>query len=123
MTPRVWFAWLWIVAGLASGVASGLFFAREDWLGGYASWRRRLLRLMHVSFFGTAALNLAFAWTVPDPGARAGLLLASRLLIAGAIVMPLACALAAWRPSARPVFALPVGCLLAVATSVLFALR
>ncbi|HMF37455.1 MAG TPA: hypothetical protein VKF17_12475, partial [Isosphaeraceae bacterium] len=54
-------AWLAILLGLISGTLLGLFFHREDWLGGYGSWRRRMLRLGHISFFGTGLLNLSFA--------------------------------------------------------------
>jgi len=44
--------WLGILAGVVSGCAIGLFFHRADWLGGYASFRRRMTRLGHISFFG-----------------------------------------------------------------------
>jgi hypothetical protein len=53
-------AWIAILLGLLSGTAIGLKFAGEDWLGGYASWRRRLLRLGHVALIGTGLLNFAF---------------------------------------------------------------
>ena len=42
----------------------GLGFHRDDCMGGYGSWRRRLTRLGHIAFFGTAMINLAFAFTV-----------------------------------------------------------
>lgn len=108
-------AWIGILAGMAAGAALGLSFHREDWLGGYGSWRRRLLRLGHISLFGLALLNLAFAltadrmgWTAAgNPGARA----ASVLMVAGAVLMPTVCALAAWRVPLRHLFVLPVGCL------------
>ena len=41
-----------------------MFFHGEDWLGGYGSWRRRMLRLGHISMIGTGLLNLAFALSV-----------------------------------------------------------
>ena len=44
--------WLWIALGFASGAVLGLWFHKEQWLGGYASWMRRLYRLGHISFFG-----------------------------------------------------------------------
>ena len=56
---------MWITAGLLSGVGMGLGFHNETWLGGYGSWRRRLMRLGHIAFFGTALLCIAFALTVP----------------------------------------------------------
>jgi hypothetical protein len=111
-TLALQFAWLWITAGLLSGVVVGLGFHSDDWLGGYGSWRRRLVRLGHIAFFGTALLCIAFAVTVPRlemAGAAANW--SGALLIAGAIAMPAACFLAAWRKPLRRLFVVPVGCL------------
>jgi hypothetical protein len=105
-------AWIGMLLGCVSGAAQGLFFHREQWLGGYGSWCRRMIRLGHISFFGIAFLNLAFAVTIfilDD----SGLIWASRLLIAGAIGMPLFCYLSAFREGFRHGFALPVLCLTA----------
>ena len=107
------FGWVWILAGLLSGLALGLRFRREDWLGGYASHPRRLIRLGHVSFLGLGFLNVLFAFA----GARAGLGgpflgVASWALIIGALTMPLCCALMAWRRTLQPLFAVPVVSLL-----------
>lgn len=107
------FGWIWILAGLLSGTLLGLRFQHEDWLGGYASPRRRLIRLGHISLLGLGFLNLFFAFT--GPGLRlspATLGLASQALILGAVTMPLGCALMAWRPGLHPVFAVPVASLL-----------
>ena len=57
-------AWVGILLGTLSGVASGIFFHEEHWLGGYESWRRRLVRLGHVAFFELGLLNLAWVFTV-----------------------------------------------------------
>jgi hypothetical protein len=56
--------WLGLLAGVSSGAVMGLFFQREDWLGGYGSFPRRLIRLGHVSFFGLGLINALFALTV-----------------------------------------------------------
>ena len=103
-------AWLGIVAGVVAGVPQGLFFHRDDWLGGYCSWRRRLMRLGHVSFFGIAFLNLAFAWTVNQPHWLPRSPLPGATLAAAQGLMPLVCYLAAWRPALRRLFFLPVAC-------------
>jgi hypothetical protein len=105
-------AWLGILCGLLMGVAQGLWFHRDDWLGGYSSWRRRLLRLGHVSFFGIAFLNFAFAWTVRDMGWRPGSPVPAAALALAQVLMPLVCFLAAWRPPMRHLFFLPVTCVL-----------
>lgn len=77
-------AWVAILVGLLSGTVIGLFFHREEWLGGYHSWRRRMVRLGHVAFLGTGLLNLAFAMTVGALGLGGPLRLASALFILGA---------------------------------------
>jgi hypothetical protein len=116
-------AWLGILAGMATGAVYGLRFQDDGWLGGYASWPRRLLRLGHISLFGIALINLAFALTAARMGWGSGCgrdpRAASLLLAAGAGLMPLSCGLAAWRRGLRPLFALPVGCLMAAAGLVL----
>jgi hypothetical protein len=101
--------WLGMLAGVLSGAIIGLFFHREDWMGGYASHRRRLTRLGHISFFGLGFLNLIFA-------ATAGLLnlhgrsltIASIGLIVAAVTMPICCFLTAWKKPFRHLFPIPV---------------
>ncbi|MFI5370774.1 MAG: hypothetical protein ACHQ52_04380 [Candidatus Eisenbacteria bacterium] len=115
------FGWVWILAGLSSGLGLGLFFQREDWLGGYASHPRRLIRLGHISFLGLGILNVLFALgsarTLLAPGLLA---VASWALIVGAVTMPVSCVLMAWRRQLQPVFAVPVTSLLLGAGLVAF---
>src|SRR5262245_55221264 len=111
-------AWVGILLGCVSGAVQGLFFHDEHWLGGYGSWRRRMLRLAHISFFGVAFLNLAFVATVMIADYRIGGFTASCLFIAGAVGMPLICYLSAWRQPFRYCFAVPVACLTAAAVLV-----
>lgn len=115
---NVWAAWIGIALGLLSGTIQGLFFASEDWLGGYGSWPRRMLRLGHISFFGIAFLNLAYANTLHLLGGERPTLAPSVLLIAGAVLMPAVCYLAAWRKPLRHLFFLPVLSLLGAASLV-----
>lgn len=108
--------WTGILLGFLAGVVPGLFFWQEGWLGGYGSWRRRLVRLAHVSFFGLGFINIGFGLTAQGSGfAGAGLpfALASGLLVAGALTMPAVCYLAAWRQPLRNLFPVPVLCLVA----------
>lgn len=112
---NLWAAWIGIALGLASGTIQGLFFAREDWLGGYGSWPRRMLRLGHISFFGIAFLNLAYANTLHLLGGERPALAPSVLLVAGAVLMPAVCYLATWRKPFRHLFFLPVLSLLGAA--------
>lgn len=105
-------AWLGIVCGVVGGAVVGLFFHDDAWLGGYGSWRRRLMRLGHISFFGIAFLNLAFSVTVRQPGWAPTSSLPGVALAAAQGLMPLTCFLAAWRRPWRHAFFLPVGCVL-----------
>lgn len=101
-----------MVLGVVSGAVVGLFFHNQEWLGGYASWPRRLLRLAHISFFGLAFINLSAALTVRALGIQSGLALASTLLIVGAVMMPLVCYLSAFRSAFRHLFFIPAGSVL-----------
>jgi hypothetical protein len=108
------FGWAWILAGFLSGLVLGLFFRREDWLGGYASFPRRLVRLGHISFLGLGLVNILFALSAPRMHlAPATLSLASRAFVIGGVTMPLCCGLLAWKPGLLPLFAVPVLSLLA----------
>jgi len=102
-------AWLGIALGFASGSVLGLKFHREDWLGGYASFRRRLYRLGHISFFGLAVVNLMFYFTTCLPVlAGASLAVASWGFVIGAIAMPICCFIMAHQPKLRLLFLIPV---------------
>ncbi len=104
--------WWGVTLGVLSGAAMGLLFHREEWLGGYGSWSRRMVRLGHISFFGLAFLNFMFALTVRDTLLHGvAVQCASTLFLAGAITMPLVCFLAAWRKPLRHLFPVPVLCI------------
>jgi hypothetical protein len=105
-------AWIGILLGFLSGLVFGLFFHRENWLGGYGSFKRRMYRLGHISFFGLAIVNFMFFLTAHE------LVLthqvsritsaASSAFIIGAISMPLCCLLMAHFPRTRLLFGVPV---------------
>jgi len=101
--------WLCFLFGAISGAHIGLRLHREDWLGGYQSFRRRLLRLGHIAFFGLGFINILFALSASAPGMRDAFTdLASPLLVGGAATMPLVCFLSAWKPVFRHAFFIPV---------------
>jgi len=109
--------WLGMLGGVLSGAVVGLFFYREEWMGGYGSYRRRLTRLGHISFFGLGFLNLIFAVTSAQMFLKGSYLaVASWALIIGAASMPVCCFLSAWRQPLRHLFPVPV---FAVMTGVL----
>jgi hypothetical protein len=109
--------WLGMLAGVLSGAIVGLFFHREDWMGGYASHRRRLTRLGHISFFGLGFLNLIFGVTAGPLNLHGwSLSIASISLIVAAVTMPICCFLTAWEKPFRHLFPIPV---VAAATGIL----
>ena len=106
---HIMLGWGNMLLGALSGAVMGLFFHRDDWEGGYGSYRRRMLRLGHIAFFGLGLLNLVFAFTlqsitISDPYLR----IASLGFVLGAWTMPLCCLLAAWRKPLRHLFPVPV---------------
>ena len=112
--------WLGVLGGVASGAVIGLFFHRDNWMGGYGSFRRRMTRLGHISFLGLGFTNLAFAFTIQAAGMpRTEARLASLFFIAGLITMPSCCFLTAWRKPFRLLFGIPVICVSAGVVAVL----
>ena len=112
--------WLGILAGVLVGALIGLYFHRDGWLGGYASYPRRLVRLGHIAFFGLGFLNIAFAATASQLLLPAVYFrIASWALIGGLVAMPACCFLAAWRKPLRHLFPVPVACVLAGTLAIL----
>lgn len=106
--------WTSMVAGALSGAVIGLRFHEERWMGGYTSFRRRMVRLGHIAFFGLGILNVLFALSLaafPVPSAHGRI--ASAGFTAGALTMPTCCFLTAWRPGFRHLFPIPVAGVLA----------
>jgi hypothetical protein len=106
-------AWIGILFGFIAGAILGLFFHDENWMGGYASWRRRMARLGHISFFGIALINLIFSLSLTVFNVQITSPYPSYLFIAGAITMPLVCFLSAYNKKFRHLFPVPVLCLVA----------
>ena len=106
--------WLWILLGFISGMVMGMFFHRENWLGGYASFPRRMYRLGHISGFGLGGLNLMFCFTVRYFMLTGSMIhFASLAFVIGAITMPIGCAIMAGFPKATMIFTVPVASLIA----------
>lgn len=100
--------------GVISGAVMGLFFHQEGWAGGYGSYRRRMLRLGHVSFFGIGLLNFLFGLTltlVALPAVHTRI--ASLGFLVAVFAMPISCFLTAWKKPLRHVFPIPVLAVLA----------
>jgi len=109
-------AWCLVIVGFVSGAALGLGFRRNDFLGGYDSWSRRLTRLGHIACVALGLLQMSYALS-PAAAAEGPAANACRLAwLLGAIAMPVTCWLAAWRKPLRHLFAIPVAALLIAAT-------
>lgn len=100
--------WLGMGAGVLSGAAIGLYFHREEWLGGYGSFRRRMLRLGHIAFFGIGFLNIHFAMTLSERELGPWALAGGWVLAATNLLMPLNCFLSAWKRAFARLFFIPV---------------
>ena len=116
MIPTLnWYGgWTLILLAFLSGAAIGLSFHRDDFLGGYASWRRRLLRLGHIAMAALGIMNVAYS-AAPAASRTAG-----QALFAGAIAMPVVCFLSAWKKPFRHLFFLPVALLCLAVVLILF---
>jgi hypothetical protein len=101
--------WWLILAGFASGALVGLFFHRADFLGGYGSFRRRMLRLGHIALCALGMLNLIVGLSSQS----------SVLFVAGGVMMPAVCFLTAWEERYRRLFFVPVVTLVAAVALIL----
>ena len=113
------FGWWLVLFAFITGAGLGLFFHREDFLGGYNSFRRRIVRLGHIALAALGMLNVIFSyspWPAPASVTGSG---ASLGFIVGGITMPAVCFLTGWREPCRHLFFIPV---LALMLAVVFTL-
>jgi hypothetical protein len=117
--PLNFFAgWTLVLLGFLSGAVLGIGFHREDFLGGYTSFRRRIVQLGHIALVALGIVNVVFSIS-PWPRGGAAAAIASLSFLAGGIAMPAACFLTGWRESFRLLFCIPVAALLIAVGSVL----
>ena len=107
--PANWVAgWLLVLAAFVSGAVLGIGWHREEFLGGYASVRRRVVRLGHIAFAALGLMNVIFSLSpLPTPGTAVARY-ASACFIAGGVLMPSVCFLTGWRAGWRHLFVVPV---------------
>jgi len=106
---NLYLGWALLLCGALSGAIIGQFFHRSDWLGGYDSFPRRLVRLGHISFFGLGMINILFALSAQlfqTQGVAVNV--ASVCFTLGAVTMPLCCFLSAWQMRTKFCFVVPV---------------
>jgi hypothetical protein len=107
-----YFGWGMILAAFVTGAIIGFLFHREDILGGYTSFRRRILRLGHIALAALGMINILFGlgFTPSEPSLRGSI--ASVGFIVGGVTMPGVCFLSSWRPGFRHWFFVPVSALI-----------
>jgi hypothetical protein len=107
-----YFGWGMILSAFVTGAIIGLFFHREGFLGGYASFPRRILRLGHIALAALGMVNILFSLTpMPsEPSCRVSV--ASIGFVVGGLTMPAVCFLSAWRAGFRHLFFIPVTALI-----------
>jgi hypothetical protein len=110
-----YFGWAMILSAFVTGAIIGLFFYREDFLGGYNAFRRRILRLGHIALAALGMINILFSVSVASGESSWRLSLASIGFIVGGLTMPAVCFLSAWRPGFRHLFFIPVAALVIAA--------
>jgi len=116
--PANWlFGWVLILLAFLTGALLGKGFHRDDFLGGYDSFRRRIFRLGHIALAALGALNILYS--LGPQNARLGMI-SSIGLMAGGILMPAVCFLSGWRAGFRRLFFLPVICLMTAVACIIY---
>ena len=110
--------WSLISVGFLTGAVFGLLAQSEDWLGGYGSRTRRLVRLGHIALIALGALNVVWPLTTTAQNLSSITPFITVCFVVGGLTMGPSCFLSAvfWR--CRVVFVIPstaliVGALLA----------
>jgi hypothetical protein len=103
--------WGMVLGAFVTGAAIGLFFHRPEFWGGYASFRRRLVRLGHIAMAALGMMNVLYSLCPWPAEGRWNASWAGALWIVGGLTMPAACFLTGWRECFRHLFAVPVAAL------------
>jgi hypothetical protein len=106
-----YFGWGLLLSGFLTGALIGLFFHRPDFLGGYDSFRRRIVRLGHISQAALGMLNVIYGLSPWPEASLWEARAASTCFIVGGISMPTVCYLTGWKEPFRHLFFIPVASL------------
>jgi hypothetical protein len=107
-----YFGWGLILSAFVTGSVLGLFFYREDFLCGYTSFRRRMLRLGHIALAALGMINILYSLSPKASETSLQTQVASLGFMVGGVTMPAVCFLASWRVGFRHLFIVPVSALL-----------
>jgi hypothetical protein len=103
-----YFGWGMILTAFLTGAGIGLFSYSDDFLEGYGSFKRRILRLGHVALAALGMINILYALSLASTESSLQSWLASTGFLIGGITMPMVCFLSAWRAGFRHLFFIPV---------------
>jgi hypothetical protein len=107
--------WMLILSAFITGAIIGLFFHREEFWGGYTSFRRRIVRLGHIALAALGMMNVVFSYSPwPTESSWEGHA-ASLCFVIGGISMPAVCFLSGWDKRCRHLFFIPVTALILAA--------
>jgi hypothetical protein len=108
-----WYAgWCLLLTAFITGAGVGLFFHKPDFLGGYDSFRRRVLRLGHIALAALGMMNVLYSVSPWPPSSSWRADAASVCFLAGGVLMPAVCFLTSWKTPFRHLFFLPVTALI-----------
>ena len=91
---NVIFGWVWLFVGVLFAIWMGLYAFEPDWLGGYTSLSRRLLRLSHIAFIALSLTNILYGLFIDTVQLNGSLKkIGAFSLIVASIFMPAVCLL------------------------------
>ncbi len=110
-----YFGWSLILTAFVTGAIIGIFFYDENFLGGYSSFRRRILRLGHIAMAALGTINVLYGLSqmAMETSVRPGV--AALGFVIGGTTMPLVCFLSSWHVGFRHFFFVPVSALIIAA--------
>ena len=113
--------WSLMTFGVLIGMTIGLWAHDDEWANGYPSYRRRMLRLSHIAAFALGIINVLYAFCGDIANLSSTFLLVGSIaMMAGGILMPIACLLASWKKPLRIFFPVPAFLLLVAIGSMCF---
>jgi hypothetical protein len=103
-----YFGWGLLLSGFVTGALIGLYFHQPEFLGGYNSFRRRIVRLGHISQAALGMLNILYGISPWPEGSLWEAEAASVCFMIGGLTMPTVCFLTGWKEQFRHLFFVPV---------------
>ncbi len=103
------FGWCWLFLGILGAMWMGSHAFAPDWLGGYISISRRLLRLAHIAFMALSLTNVLYGLCMDSVSLPIQLKkVGSFSMIIAAVSMPLVCLASIASNSFQIFFCIPV---------------